>query len=333
MVWLLLSYAAAAVVPGWGLWLRRCSLGILHLGGSAQDLSVPTLLLALMLLNASLSTDVQQLGRIFARPGLLCAGLCANTIIPIAFVALAGQALLSWADMAQARGAVVGLAILASMPIAASSIAWTQQAGGHVPLSLGLVLVSTALSPLLTPLIFLLTSAVVARPYGANLNDLAGTAAQLFLLVAVVLPCVLGLLLRHMVGGQRLQKVLPVLKILSKCYLLLLNYCNAAVALPPLLASPAWNYLAVVLAAATLLCGLRFFGGLAVGKMLHAPRHHCIATMFGLGMNNNGSGLTLAAQQLPHDGNVLLTIVAYNLAQQVAAGAAHHWMHKPHTEP
>ena len=46
--------------------------------------------------------------------------------------------------------------------------------------------------------------------------------------------------------------------------------------------------------------------------------------MFALGMNNNGSGLVLAASALAAHPNVLLTIVAYNLVQQVAAGVADH---------
>jgi len=46
--------------------------------------------------------------------------------------------------------------------------------------------------------------------------------------------------------------------------------------------------------------------------------------MFGLGMNNNGSGLVLASTTMADHPNVLLTIVAYNLVQQVVAGIADH---------
>jgi len=41
-------------------------------------------------------------------------------------------------------------------------------------------------------------------------------------------------------------------------------------------------------------------------------------------MNNNGSGLVLASTTMADHPNVLLTIVAYNLVQQVVAGIADH---------
>ena len=47
---------------------------------------------------------------------------------------------------------VVGLALVASMPIAGSSTAWSQNANGNLALSLGLVLLSTLSSPVTTPL-------------------------------------------------------------------------------------------------------------------------------------------------------------------------------------
>ena len=54
--------------------------------------------------------------------------------------------------------------------------------------------------------------------------------------------------------------------------------------------------------------------------------------MFGLGMNNNGSGLVLASTTMADHPNVLLTIVAYNLVQQVVAGIADHWVARRHAD-
>jgi bile acid:Na+ symporter, BASS family len=45
-----------------------------------------------------------------------------------------------------------------------------------------------------------------------------------------------------------------------------------------------------------------------------------VSLVFGLGMNNNGTGMVLAASALAHLPNVMLPIILYNLVQHVAAG-------------
>ena len=42
--------------------------------------------------------------------------------------------------------------------------------------------------------------------------------------------------------------------------------------------------------------------------------------MFGLGMNNNGTGLVLASMALADHPRVMLPIIFYNLVQHLAAG-------------
>ena len=44
--------------------------------------------------------------------------------------------------------------------------------------------------------------------------------------------------------------------------------------------------------------------------------------MFGLGMNNNGTGLVMASLALADHPRVLLPIIVYNLVQHLVAGAA-----------
>ena len=45
--------------------------------------------------------------------------------------------------------------------------------------------------------------------------------------------------------------------------------------------------------------------------------------MFGLGMNNNGTGLVLASLALADHPKVMIPIIFYNLVQQVFAGYVH----------
>ena len=49
------------------------------------------------------------------------------------------------------RGMMVGLALVAAMPVANSSVAWCQNARGNMALGLGLIVVTIVLSPVATP--------------------------------------------------------------------------------------------------------------------------------------------------------------------------------------
>jgi BASS family bile acid:Na+ symporter len=55
-------------------------------------------------------------------------------------------------------------------------------------------------------------------------------------------------------------------------------------------------------------------------KLLKLGYPERIALMFGLGMNNNGTGLVLASMALKDHPLVMLPIIFYNLGQQVIAG-------------
>ena len=50
--------------------------------------------------------------------------------------------------------------------------------------------------------------------------------------------------------------------------------------------------------------------------------------MYGLGMNNNGTGLVLASLSLAAYPRVMLPIIFYNLVQHVVAGIVHFLKHR-----
>ena len=65
-----------------------------------------------------------------------------------------------WWSMAQSTaGLLVGLALVASMPVANSSVGWTQLVRGNLALSLALVLVTIFLCPWVTPWMLRLVAA------------------------------------------------------------------------------------------------------------------------------------------------------------------------------
>ncbi len=146
------SYAAAALWPGPGLAIRSLSLGQVGLGTIRTEASLPLMMLACLLFNAGLGVNTAQLGGLLRRPRTMVAGLSANLLFPIVFILSVSWWMRLWHNPDEVQNILVGLALVASMPIAGSSTAWSQNADGDMALSLGLVLGSTFLSPLMTPI-------------------------------------------------------------------------------------------------------------------------------------------------------------------------------------
>ena len=161
---------------------------------------------------------------------------------------------------------------------------------------------------------------MAAGEYADALHGLAAGGAGGVLAASVVLPSLVGLVARRAVGGGMAEAVRPTLKLLNTAVLLLLNYSNAAVALPGVVAVPDWDFLAAVLAVVTGLCALSFAAGWVVARWVRADGPRRASLVFGLGMNNNGTGLVLAAVGLAGHPEVVLPVIVYNLVQHLAAG-------------
>src|SRR6516225_10156298 len=216
-IWFLLgSYVVAAVAPQAGLTIKNVSLGQLVLFGESIRVSLPMLLLALLLLNAGLGVQTAQLRHLLRRPWILVAGLAANLLIPIAYIFAVSQTMRLWHNPDEVQNILVGLALVASMPIAGSSTAWSQNANGDLTLSLGLVLFSTLLSPLTTPFALHSVGLMTTGDYSEDLHELAAAGATGgFLAVCVILPSLMGMLIRAGAGAERVNRAKPTLKLLN----------------------------------------------------------------------------------------------------------------------
>jgi BASS family bile acid:Na+ symporter len=323
LLWFLAgSYALAALLPGPGLWLKQLSISDLGVMPGQDGFTLPALLLALLLFNAGLGTDAAQVGQVLRGPRVLLAGLAANLAVPLLFLLGIAPLLRLWHDPDEAQALLAGLALVAAMPVAGSSAAWSQNGRGNLALSLGLVLFSTLLSPLTTPVTLRSAGRLAGGDYAAGLHHLAAHGTAPFLAACVLAPSALGVMARLALGRDRVAALKPWLTLLNCAALLLLNYTNAAIALPQVVADPDWDFLALILAAVAVLCVLAFAAGWWVARALRAGRAQQTALMFGLGMNNNGTGLVLAASALSHLPAVLLPVLCYNLVQHLVAGAA-----------
>jgi BASS family bile acid:Na+ symporter len=151
ILWLLVgSYVVAALAPGPGLWLRSVDLGRAF-GTAAPHVSLPSALLSFLLFAAGLGVQPRRLWQLARRPTLLIVGVLANVILPLAFIQATATTMRLWHNPREVQEILVGLALIASMPVAGSSTAWVQNADGDLALSIGLVVLSTCLSPAATP--------------------------------------------------------------------------------------------------------------------------------------------------------------------------------------
>jgi BASS family bile acid:Na+ symporter len=315
-LWLLLgSYAAAAVLPTPGLWIREVHFGV----SGGPRLSLPALMLALLLLNAGLGVRASRLRGLARQPLPLVAALAANLLVPVLFILGVSQLMRLWHNPDEGQNILVGLALVASMPVAGSSAAWSQNANGDLALSLGLVVFSTCLSPLTTPAALHAIGWVAHGRYAESLHALAAGGVGLFLSVYVLAPALAGIALRGLAGEERVAQARPVLTLLNAANLLALNYSNACIALPQAVAELDWDFLGVILAIVLALCVLGFATGWALARLLRTDESRQTSLMFGLGMNNNGTGLVLASTALAQFPSVTLPVIFYNLVQHVVA--------------
>ncbi len=320
-LWFLLgTYAIAAFAPSFGMRLKDISFGRVGILGQSTKVTLSMAMLGLLLFDAGLGVSLAKLKDLARRPWLLVLGVAANLTVPLAFILIVNAVMAFWHNTDEVQNILVGLALVAAMPIAGSSTAWTQNANGDLPLSLGLVVASTLFSPLTTPLALHAVGLMAKGDYAEDLHDLANHGTGAFLAVAVILPSVLGIGVNRLVGDARLTTIEPYLVLVNSAVLLLLSYTNASVALPQAIRRPDPDFLVAILAITLGLCVVAFGSGYAIARAFQADDAKRTSLMFGLGMNNNGTGLVLASMALAEHPQVMLPVIFYNLVQQIVAG-------------
>jgi bile acid:Na+ symporter, BASS family len=323
------SYLMGGLFPGFGLMIKDTSFGIFtFIGGSQINVSLSLLMLSLLLFNAGLNIDNSQLVNLLKQPKILMSGLLANLIIPILFTFIVSIVMMSWHSQDEVQNILVGLALIASMPIAASSTAWSQKSNGNLALSLGLVVFSTMLSPFTTPLGLHTVGFITKGDYSSDLHEIAQQGTSAFLFISVLLPTILGIILHFLLPKTFIEEAKMPIKDFNLLNLILLNYANASIVLPHVFKQPDWDFLLIILLITGSLCLFAFFVGSQIAKLFKSSISEKSALMFGLGMNNNGTGLVLASLSLADHPNIMLPIIFYNLIQHIVAGYIDHKLSK-----
>ena len=231
-----------------------------------------------------------------------------------------------WYEPEEAQHILIGLALVAAMPIAGASTAWAQNSNGNLALSLGLVLASTVLSPVLTPVALTVFGEMATEEYRTVIQNLATYGSGTFLGVWIVFPSLLGLSVRLIAPDAQLAALMPIIKLVNSMVLLLLNYSNGSVSLPQAVADRDYDFLAVTLAITVGLCMTAFSSGYGLSRLFKVDEAERVSLMYGLGMNNNGTGLVLASLALSAYPRVMVPIIFYNIVQHLVAGGVHEVM-------
>jgi BASS family bile acid:Na+ symporter len=320
LIWLILfSYILAITSPGLGLWVRTASLGSINLSLLHLDLSLPSTLLAILLFNAGLGVRIGELKSLQNQIKILLIGVLSNVLGPLIFIVVVSRLVNIWHNLEETQQILTGLAIVASMPIAGASTAWAQNSQGNLSISLGLVLLTTLLSPLVTPVVLHAVGYATIGDYSEDLHELAQGTAISFLGAWVIFPSLLGILTNLALKADVSAKILPYAKIINLFVLVLLNYSNASISLPEIKTNPDWDFLFLSMIVVSLLCGLMFFLGYYISNIYKLARAEKVSLMFALGMNNNGSGLVLASMALSDHPRVMLPLIIYTLIQHLFA--------------
>ena len=318
---LLLVHAIAFFFPALGQGIREVHLGkFIWLDGSSLEITLPVLMLSFLLFNAGVGIKPNELKTLIQNPIALFVGLLANLTVPILFALCLLPFTKYWHNPIEIQNLLVGLALIGSMPIAGSSTAWSQNSNGNLTLSLGLVVFSTILSPLTTPLALHSFGFMTTGDYSEDLHEIAEMGVGAFLSFSVVLPSLLGILTHFLLGEKRVEEIKPCLKIINSINLLLLIYSNASIALPLAFAKPDWDFLIMILLITISLCFIAFGTGWLIAKILKVSNVERTSLMFGLGMNNNGTGLVLSSLTMADHPLVMIPVIFYNLIQQIVAG-------------
>ncbi len=318
---LVLCYALALLIPGPGQTIRALSLPAEW--PEILRPSMSQLLVAVLLFLAALGVEIRRLPLVTSRPGLVISALSAVWLAPAAVVLAAWWILPLAAEASMASKLLVGFALVAAMPVANSAAAWTQQSRGELAWSLALVVLSIILCPWMIPLVLRLLGLSFSEFEASALEQLTASFTGLEFVVWVLLPTALGMIVRWAVGADRVATHRKGVLLLSAGTLLLLNYANAAYALPQMRDELSFGALAVCVAAALALCLVGIVVAQVLGRIFEISGQAITALDYSLTMKNTGLAIALASNVLVDHPVLLLPVFTMTLVQHLFASALH----------
>lgn len=271
--------------------------------GFAWMTNYTSIFLGVAMFGMGLTIKMSDFKVVFSRPKEVILGCIAQyTVMPLLAWLLATLLNLP-ADLA------IGVILVGCCPGGTASNVITYIAGGDVPLSVGMTIVSTLIAPLMTPLLVYVTA-------GAWV-EVSFWSMVLSVVKVILIPVLLGIFLRSLFGRQ-IQKISEALPLISVASIVLIISGIVANNAEKLLSCGA-----IVLAVVIL---HNFFGmllGLLLAKLAKVDYSKETAIAIEVGMQNSGLAVSLAAANFA--ANPLATIpgaifsVWHNIAGSIFA--------------
>lgn len=329
LIWMLLgAYALAAVAPGWGLWLGEIRFAPLAPEAWRPPIDIggpPMALVAVLLACAAVVVDPQKLRGALARPASLGTALALVWVGPWLVVVIAGLAIPWVAPGANGLGLLLGLTLVAAMPVANSSVGWSQQSAGELAWSVTLIVLSLVVGAWFTPQILKLFGLSLNTSQAGAVEALVREFSGWVFLFWVLTPTLLGMGFRGLVGGRTVARWAPALSIASAGCLLTLNYVNAARVLPRFFDNPDPLLLTVAVVLSLAIAGVGVLMADLAGWCLRLPHPVQQSLRFALSMKHTGLAQALALQASIDQPAAVLLIVVATLTQHIAAAAVSRW--------
>ena len=333
LLWLLVGcYLLSAVFPKPGQAIRRWSPALTEnpaLPGS-QEVTAPLLLLALLLFCAAAVVRLSLMSELLKRPGILFVSLIAIWLVPCLFVSALGWALPNVLGDFATSGMLVGLALVAAMPVANSSVAWCQNSRGNVALSLGIIVLTIVLCPIVTPQLLNLMGFALSPLETEQCEQLVKRFSSTTFIVWVIFPSFAGMMFNRLAGPAWIDRLRDSFRLVSVSTLLTLNYASASLAMPQVLhGEEAWQTILLSAGLAILLSILGVLSGWLTSRVMSLDKPTTTALMFGFSMKHTGLALVLADYIAQQEPRVILVIVLATRLQHVVAGLTDwYFMHR-----
>ncbi|MET7310232.1 sodium-dependent transporter [Streptomyces sp. NPDC005571] len=309
------SYLAALLLPGPGLWLRHPHT----LPRIDLTLHTAPLLLSLLLFSAGLQVPVHALGQLLRHPWALLAGLTLHVAAPILIIPLVAFLLRCTPDTDGGSGLITAMILIVAMPVAAGATVWTGEGHGDQPTMVGLVIASTLVSPLTVPAVVSVLAPLLSTGYANVLGAAGPTMNGGFALTGVMMPCVAGIVARLLLPERGLEHALHAVVPVAMAASLVLTYTNASGALGSFVTHPRLLLFAAALVVAALVCALSFAVGRLAARVLRLDAPAATSLTLACGMNNSSASAVLITTALPDKPHLLLPVLAYGLLQKTAA--------------
>ncbi|MBB4932022.1 BASS family bile acid:Na+ symporter [Lipingzhangella halophila] len=259
---------------------------VLVLLGAAAGMAVPDqaeriepaipVLLGVIMFGMGLTLRPADFGVVLRHPQAVAIGLVAQFLV-MPLIGYGVAVLLQFPPLL-----VVGMVLVGAAPGGTASNVIVYLARGDVALSVAMTSVSTMLAPVLTPLLVLWLA-------GSELPVPAG--AMLLTILQVVIGPVLGGLVLRMLAARWVERVLPVLPLVSVTGIVLVVAAVVGLNAEAIMGTGVLLALAVILHNAA---GLAL--GYAVAKIGRLPESTRRAVGVEVGMQNSGLATTLATE-------------------------------------